>query len=183
MRFRPSQGIDNQYVHYTGSFHSADGQEMHKTKRNPADHTYSNNIFNSDFQEWRMRGADYLYQIYSRLHRSNDGWTRTMVAWTAFSFLMFNQALIWKVHFAFFATAAATRIRDKGAEPTIDEIAVLDTLFKNEKISSLFTPETYHVMDYDQEWDAGRDNPMFPEYRTPVAKFFNVDANTTTGKY
>lgn len=47
----------------------------------------------------------------------------------------------------------------------------------------MFTPETYHVLDYDQEFDAGRDNVYFPEYRTPTAKFFNVDANTTTGRY
>eukprot|EP00997_Jenningsia_sp_PLL12_P005914 NODE_2458_length_921_cov_117.852064_g2021_i0.p1 GENE.NODE_2458_length_921_cov_117.852064_g2021_i0~~NODE_2458_length_921_cov_117.852064_g2021_i0.p1 ORF type:complete len:285 (+),score=52.72 NODE_2458_length_921_cov_117.852064_g2021_i0:40-894(+) len=183
MRFRPSQGIDNQYVHYAANIHPADGEEIHKTKRDPSKHVWSSNIFRNDFQEWRFRGADYLYQIYSRLHRSNDGWTRSMFAWTAFSFIMFNQALIWKIHFAFFTTVMATRIRDKGAEPTIDEIAVLDTIFKNEKISSLFSPESYHVIDFDQEWDSGRDNPMFPEYRTPTAKFFNVDTNTTTGRY
>ena len=39
------------------------------------------------------------------------------------------------------------------------------------------------MLDYDQEYDEGRENPYFPEYRTPTAKFFNVDANTTTGKY
>jgi len=133
--------------------------------------------------EWRMRAADYVYQIYSRLHRSNDGWTRSLIGYTSFCFLMFNQALIWKMHFVFFALATASRIRDKGAEPTIDEVHVLDTIFKNENISKLFTPETYHVIDYDQEWDQGRENPYFPEYRTPVAKFFNADSNTTTGKY
>jgi len=47
----------------------------------------------------------------------------------------------------------------------------------------LFTPETYHILDYDQEWETGRENPYFPEYRTPVAKFFNVDCNATVGKY
>lgn len=157
---------------------------MHnKTKRDPKDHSFNNNIFKTDFQEWRSRGGDYLYQIYNRLHRSNDGWTRTMLAYCAFSFMMFNQALIWKIHLAFFGAAAAARIRDKGAEPTVDEIAVLDTVFKNEKIRSLFSPETYHVLDFDQEWDQGRENPMFPEYRTSAAKFFNSDCNTSTGKY
>ena len=38
-------------------------------------------------------------------------------------------------------------------------------------------------MDYDQEWEEGRENPYFPEYRTPLAKFFNADMNTTTGHY
>lgn len=96
-----------------------------------------------------MRAADYLYQIYSRLHRSNDGWTRTLIAYTSFSFLMLNQALIWKIHFGFFTLATLARIRDKGAEPTIDEVWVLDQVFKNEKLNKLFTPETYHILDYD----------------------------------
>ena len=130
-----------------------------------------------------MRGADYLYQIFSRLHRSNDGWTRTMIAYSSFCFLMASQALIWKIHLGFFTLATLSRIRDKGAEPTIDEIWILDTIFKNDKLRALFTPETYHVLDYDQEWDSGRDNAFFPEYKTPVAKFFNVDTNSTTGRY
>jgi len=96
---------------------------------------------------------------------------------------MLNQALIWKIHFAFFTAATLARIRDKGAEPTIDEVWILDTIFKNEKLNKLFTPQTYHVIDYDQEWDEGHNNPYFPEYKTPVAKFFNSDNNTTTGKY
>lgn len=79
--------------------------------------------------------------------------------------------------------ATLARIRDKGAEPTIDEVWVLDTIFKNEKLNKLFTPETYHVVDYDQEFDKGTDNPYFPEYRTPMAKFFNTDSNTTSGRY
>jgi hypothetical protein len=62
---------------------------------------------------------------------------------------MLNQALIWKIHFAFFTLVTLTRIRDKGAEPTIDEVWVLDTIFKNEKLNKLFTPETYHVLDFD----------------------------------
>lgn len=96
---------------------------------------------------------------------------------------MLNQALIWKIHFAFFTLATLSRIRDKGAEPTVDEIWILDQVFKNEKLNKLFTPDTYHVLDYDQEWDQGHNNPYFPEYRTPTAKFFNVDSNTSTGKY
>jgi hypothetical protein len=97
--------------------------------------------------------------------------------------MMFSQALIWKIHFGFFAMVTAARIRDKGAEPSMDEVWVLDTVFKNEKLAKLFTPQTYHIIDYDQEWEAGLDNPYFPEYRTSVSKFFNVDMNTTTGRY
>ncbi len=130
-----------------------------------------------------MRAADYVYQIYSRLHRSNDGWTRSLVGYTSFCFLMLNQALIWKMHFAFFSLVTMARIRDKGAEPTIDEVWVLDQLFKNERLNKLFTPETYHVLDFDQEFDEGRSNPYFPEYKTQLAKFFNTDCNSTTGRY
>jgi hypothetical protein len=39
------------------------------------------------------------------------------------------------------------------------------------------------VIDYDQEWDEGRTNELFPEYQTNTAKFFNADTNTTTGMY
>lgn len=183
LRFKPSQGLDNIYVNYWANIHGANGAEPSKTERNPNKFAYSNNIFRNDFWEWRMRAADYLYQIYSRLHRSNDGWTRTMIGYTGFCFLMFNQALIWKIHFFFFTLASLARIRDKGAEPTIDEVWVLDQVFKNEKLNKLFTPTTYHVIDYDQEWDEGRQNPYFPEYRTPMAKFFNVDSNTSTGRF
>jgi len=183
MRFRPSQGNDNVYYHWWANFHAADPENGHKTVRDPSKFKYSNNIFKNDYWEWRMRAADYLYQISQRLHRSNDGWTRTLVAWTSFSFMMANQALFWKVHLAFFGLTTAARIRDKGAEPTIDEVWVLDTIFQNERLSKLFSKETYHVIDYDQEWDEGLNNPYFPEYRTNLAKFFNADTNTTTGTY
>ena len=104
------------------------------------------------------------------------------MTYTAFCFLMTPQAMIWKIHFAFFTMVTLARIRDKGAEPTIDEIYILDTIFKNEKLSELFSPTTYHVIDYDQEFDSGR-NEKFPEYQTTVSKFFNVDSNSTTGMY
>jgi hypothetical protein len=182
LRFRPSQGLDNIYVNFWSNI-NAPGPEPTKTERNPSKYQYSNNLFRNDFWEWRMRAVDYLYQIASRLHRVNDGWTRTLFAYTGFAFLMFNQAMIWKIHFFFFSLVTAARIRDKGAEPTIDEVWVLDQIFKNEKLNKLFTPTTYHVLDYDQEWDEGRENAYFPEYRTPVAKFFNTDCNTTTGRY
>lgn len=96
---------------------------------------------------------------------------------------MASQALVWKIHFAAGTLAVLSRIRDKGMEPTIDEVNVLDTVFANEKLRALFSPETYHVIDFDQEWEQGLDNPYFPEYRTNTAKFFNTDMNTTVGSY
>lgn len=183
LRFRPSQGKDNVYFHNTSPIHDANGATSHQTQRDPNQFNYSNNIFKNDYWEWRMRAADYMYQIGSRLHRSNDAWTRCLFAYTGFSFMMLAQAPIWKLHFAFSALITAARIRDRGAEPMVDEVQVLDHVFKNERISKLFTPETYHIMDFDQEWEAGRENPYFPEYRQNLAKFFNVDCNTSEGRY
>lgn len=65
----------------------------------------------------------------------------------------------------------------------MDEVFILDTIFKHDKLKQLFTPETYHVIDYDQEFDKGTDNPFFPEYNTTTARFFNTDCNTTSGFY
>jgi hypothetical protein len=148
LRHRPSQGKDNIYFHTYANIHGADAEPA-KTNRNPNAFAYSNNIFRNDYMEWRLRAADYLYQISTRLHRSNDAWTRTLFAYTGFSFLMFAQAPIWKIHFAVSALATAARIRDKGAEPTVDEVWVLDQVFKNEKLNKLFSPQSYHVIDYD----------------------------------
>jgi hypothetical protein len=128
LRFRPSHGRDNIYV---GQHSNVVGTmaEPSQTNRDPTSHPFSNNMFRNDYWEWRMRAGDYLYQIGHRLHRSNDGWSRTLAAWSAFSFMMAGQALIWKIHFGFFTMCLLTRIRDKGAEPTIDEINVLDQVF------------------------------------------------------
>lgn len=97
--------------------------------------------------------------------------------------MLANQALFWKLHLFCFSLFTAARIRDKGLEPTLDEVWLFDTLLKNEDIHRLFTAKTWHVIDYNQEWEQGRENPYFPECRTTLAKFFNVDCNTTTGFY
>jgi hypothetical protein len=139
-RFEPSQSIDGAFFENNARFHGASGFASHKTNRDPTAFQYSDNLFKNDYWEFKMRASDYLYQIASRMHRSNDGWTRCLLGWTAFSFLMMPQATIWKIHFAFTGLATAARIRDKGAEPTLDEIAFFDKLFANEKLSELFTP-------------------------------------------
>ena len=93
LRHRPSQGKDNIYFHSASNIHGSEGAEPSKTNRDPTKFAYSNNIFRNDYMEWRMRAADYLYQIGSRLHRSNDAWTRTLLAYSGFTFMMFSQAL------------------------------------------------------------------------------------------
>jgi len=170
-------------VPFTGRWYSPGGAEKTKTDRNPNNFEYSNNLFQGETAEWNNRASDYVYQITRRLHRSNDGWTRSLVGYTTFCFLMAHQALFWKVHLLAFGCFTLARIRDRGAEPTIDEVNVLDRVFAHEKLNKLFTPHTYHVIDYNQEFDKGRENPYFPEYKTTMAKFFNTDCNTTTGFY
>jgi hypothetical protein len=182
-RFERSQSIDGNYVDYQATIRGAMGFEPKQTVRDPNNFAYSNNIFKNDYWEYRMRAADWLYQIGARLNRSNDAWTRCLIGYSAFAFLMTPHALIWKIHFTFFTMATLARIRDKGAEPTVDEIHILDTIFANENLKALFTPETYHVIDFDQEFDTGRTNPYFPEYLTTAAKFFNADTGSTTGMY
>jgi len=182
LRHKPSSGNDHTYYHTYATFHSAN-DEPKQTNRDPTKFKWSNNIFRNDYLEYRFRCADYLYQIGSRLHRSNDMWTRALVGWWGVSFMMFSQALIWKIHLLSATIATYTRIRDKGMEPHMDEVWFLDTIFKHEKINKLFSPTTYHIIDYDQEWEEGLANPYFPEYRTPTAKFFNADMNTTIGNY
>lgn len=181
MRHKPSQGIDNLYFQTTPHINAP--PEATRTERDPSKFNYSSNLYRNDYLEWRHRASDYLYQIGTRLHRSNDGWTRCLFLWCGTSFMMFSQALIWKIHFFSSMAAIYSRIRDKGMEPTIDEIWFFDTIFANEEIKKHFTPKTFHVIDYDQEWEKGLENPYFPEYRTSVVKFFNTDMNTTVGNY
>ena len=183
MRFKPSQGLDGNYVGTNAPYHGPNGAEATKTERDPSKFNYVTNMINTDYWEWRMRAGDYLYQIGSRLHRSNDLWTKSLIGYAGFSFMMMSHGMMWKIHFLASTMLAASRIRDKGAEPTMDEVHVLDTIFANERLRALFTPETYHIMDYDQEWEEGLQNPLFPEYRQKVARFFNVDCNTTVGRY
>lgn len=111
-----------------------------KTERDPSKFQYVTNMINTDYWEWRMRAGDWIYQICSRLHRSNDMWTKTMIGYAGLSFMMFSHAPLWKIHFFAASIFAATRIRDKGMEPTVDEVYVLDQLFANEKLRSLFSP-------------------------------------------
>ena len=128
----PSTGLDGNYIHYYGNFHGTKGYVPHKTEKDPTKFEYTNNLFKLDMFEWRSRGADYFYQIFKGLHRSNDTYTRLLMGYTGFTYLMAHQALYWKLHVFFFTCFTVSRIRDRAVEPVMDEVLVLDTIFKNE---------------------------------------------------
>jgi hypothetical protein len=89
LRFRASQGGSGNYLTWEGDVHPIEAA-AHKTNRDPNAFKYTNNIFNNDYMEFKTRGGDWLYQIFQRLHRSNDAWTKCMLGWTGFSYLMMN---------------------------------------------------------------------------------------------
>jgi hypothetical protein len=53
-------------------------------------------------------------------------------------------------------------------------------LLKHEAIKKHLTFNGHYVIDYEMEFDKGV-NPLFPEFKTRLAQFFNVDSNTCTG--
>ena len=82
----------------------------------------TSNLLMLNIWEMRYLSGDYVYQIYKRLGRSNDSWTRVLASYALFSFMMFNQAFVWKLHLFASFSALYLRIRDKGMEPQIDEM-------------------------------------------------------------
>lgn len=73
------------------------------------------------------------------------------------------------------------RIRDKVSHPDYDELEIKDYLYSNETVKKYFSDLTSYVIDVHQEYDKFNIEEH-PEYSTSaIAKFFNVDCNTTTG--
>ena len=64
LRFKPSNGVDQNYIHHHGSIAIANDPEPTRTNRDPTKFNYSANLFRNDYLEWRMRGADYIYQTW-----------------------------------------------------------------------------------------------------------------------
>jgi hypothetical protein len=88
-RFEPSKGLDGNYFDDNAAiFRGAEGVEPKQTNRDPSKFAYSNDVFRNDMHEWTIRLGDYMWQIGQRIHRSNDGWTRSLLAYTGFCFMM-----------------------------------------------------------------------------------------------
>jgi hypothetical protein len=93
LRFRASQGNDANYIPYEAKFYGANGNEATRTNWDPTKFKFSNNLLNLDYYEYRSRAADYIYQIFKRIDRNNDAWTKVLLGYTGLSFMMMNQAL------------------------------------------------------------------------------------------
>jgi hypothetical protein len=73
------------------------------------------------------------------------------------------------------------RVLSKTEEPRLDEVWLFDFLLNNKEIGKYLKKGSFHVIDFNMEFDKGIDSSLFPEYNNSTAKFFNVDTNTTTG--
>lgn len=69
----------------------------------------------------------------------------------------------------------------KTEEPKLDEVWLYDFLLNHEQIKQHIKYGSFHVVDFNMEYDVGIDENMFPNYSSPIVKFFNVDTNTTKG--
>ena len=93
-----------------------------------------------------MAYKDWFYQIMSRLHRSNDWYTRLLILNVIATWNLFSTCLLFKLQFLVGFAVLYSRIRDKGCEPTIDEVQFLDLMFEHPEISKMFNVNTYHVI-------------------------------------
>eukprot|EP00361_Fabrea_salina_P001693 CAMPEP_0202430946 /NCGR_PEP_ID=MMETSP1345-20130828/4279_1 /ASSEMBLY_ACC=CAM_ASM_000843 /TAXON_ID=342563 /ORGANISM="Fabrea Fabrea salina" /LENGTH=175 /DNA_ID=CAMNT_0049042519 /DNA_START=288 /DNA_END=815 /DNA_ORIENTATION=+ len=73
------------------------------------------------------------------------------------------------------------RLRDKVSHPEFDELEIKDFLYENETVKKYFHDQTSYVIDQHQEYDKFNIED-YPEYsESALARFFNVDCNTTSG--
>lgn len=69
----------------------------------------------------------------------------------------------------------------KTEEPKIDEIWLFDLLLNHDVVKHHLRKGSFHVIDFNMEFEKDTNNSLFPEYSTPLARFFNTDNNCTTG--
>lgn len=58
---------------------------------------------------------------------------------------------------------------------------LFDFLLSHEKTKDHLKFGTFHVIDFNMEFEKDTSNPLFPEYNTALARFFNTDNNCTKG--
>jgi hypothetical protein len=79
------------------------------------------------------------------------------------------------------AAAWFYRVRDKTMHPEFDEAGIKDLLYANETVKKYFHDQTSYVIDQYQEYDKFNLEAHAAYGKSPLARFFNVDCNTTTG--
>merc|ERR1719242_2436591 len=103
---------------------------------------YNPGYYNMRFKPSQGLDGTYFHNVNTFHGAYGPELTKTLVGYTGFCFMMLTHGPFFKLHFFVSALLTAARIRDKGAEPTMDEVWVLDQVFKNEKLRELFSPET-----------------------------------------
>lgn len=73
------------------------------------------------------------------------------------------------------------RLRDKCSHPEFDELEIKDFLYSNETVKKYFNDQTSYVIDQHQEYDKFNIQEYTEYSGSALARFFNVDCNTTTG--
>jgi hypothetical protein len=126
-------------------------------------------------QQWDFFSYRYL--------RTLDLCTMALLPASTATFAILGAAFFKPLYVYSVVSAAAWyyRVRDRVSHPEYDELGIKDLLYANETISKYVNDKSAYVIDVHQEYD--RFNLQeFPEYgKSALARFFNVDCNTTTG--
>jgi len=83
--------------------------------------------------------------------------------------------------FIFATCGYVGRTLTKTAEPKLDEVWLYDFLLNHDLIKLHLAKYSFHVIDFNMEFDKGIENPLFPDTNTALSRFFNSDTNCTTG--
>lgn len=119
-----------------------------------------------------------------RNHRLRDYYQMVFLPGLIFCLLPFwHAAFGFKLMSVTAMTAFYIRMRDKTADPEIEETHFRALLESNERIRELFQVETMHVLDYDCDYSPMPCEEEFPEISNKYFKFFNADGNFTHGHY
>ena len=125
-----------------------------------------------------------MHTMMHRRHRVLDGYQMFLLPGLLLAFTPYYHAALgfklmtWTTLMGFY-----TRLRDKTADPEIEETQFRALLEEYPRINELFQVETMHVLDFDCEYMDMPCEEEFPEVKNKFFKFFNTDGNMTQGHY
>eukprot|EP00340_Litonotus_pictus_P006320 CAMPEP_0170518488 /NCGR_PEP_ID=MMETSP0209-20121228/4168_1 /TAXON_ID=665100 ORGANISM="Litonotus pictus, Strain P1" /NCGR_SAMPLE_ID=MMETSP0209 /ASSEMBLY_ACC=CAM_ASM_000301 /LENGTH=256 /DNA_ID=CAMNT_0010804065 /DNA_START=68 /DNA_END=838 /DNA_ORIENTATION=- len=159
-----------------------DGGEKTQTDRNPDNFKYRNNLFHHTTYELRHIYGDALYQIMHRRHRLYDNFNKYVIpVGLASLYILSPQHIFFTNFFVFSFFASISRVLSKTEEPKLDEVWLYDLVLNHEVLKQHLKMDSFHVIDFNMEYDRDASNPLFPAYQTALARFFNTDNNCTSG--